>query len=160
MYTVTQKALTDCTLKTMGHTISFWVAFTIFRVPSSGMIYKLHETNNDIFISHCFQCTVPLVCVHICMVIFVNIFSSIIMHSLYEANKMNTYRVGHVCLSVHMIQPENQWTALGEICLGVCVTGVYPKIIIFNFLPLVIIKWWTKNLPHGIKTSNTCNRVI
>jgi hypothetical protein len=38
-----------------------------------------------------------------------------IMRSLHNVHEMNTYRAGHVCLSIRVIQLENRWTDLDEI---------------------------------------------
>jgi hypothetical protein len=45
-----------------------------------------------------------------------------------------------------MIQLENLRPDLDEIWHGCYATGGYPKLILFNFLQLVIPAWWTNEL--------------
>jgi hypothetical protein len=72
------------------------------------------------------------------------------MRSLHDLHEMNTYRAGHVCLSVrlsvHIIQLENLWTDVDEICYGRYAIGVYPKIVLSNFLQSVIPTWQANKL--------------
>jgi hypothetical protein len=63
------------------------------------------------------------------------------MHSLYDVHEMNAYRADHVYLSVRAIQLENRLTDLDDIWYGRYATGVYPKIILLNFLQSVIPTW-------------------
>jgi hypothetical protein len=56
---------------------------------------------------------------------FTEVSKHIIMHSLHDVHEMNTYRAGHVCLSVRMIQLENYWFNLDEIWCGCYATGDY-----------------------------------
>jgi hypothetical protein len=69
------------------------------------------------------------------------------MRYSHDVLEMNAYRAGHVCLSVcpsvRMIQLENRWTDLDEIWYGRYATEDYPKIILFNYLQLVIPTWRT-----------------
>jgi hypothetical protein len=50
------------------------------------------------------------------------------MRSLHNVHEMNAYRVGHVCLSIRMIQLENHWMDLDEIWYGRYAIGDYPKL--------------------------------
>jgi hypothetical protein len=72
------------------------------------------------------------------------------MRSLHDVHEMNAHRAGHVCLSfrlsARMIQLENSWTDLGEIWYGRYAIGNHPKIVLCNFLLLVIPEWRTKKL--------------
>jgi hypothetical protein len=70
------------------------------------------------------------------------------MHSLDDVHKMNAYRVDHVCLvylsiclKVHVIKVKNHWMDLVEIWHGHYAIGVCLKVILFNFLQLVISTW-------------------
>jgi hypothetical protein len=40
-----------------------------------------------------------------------------------------------------MIQLENQWKDFYENWNGGCAIGDHPKIVLFKFLPSIIIKW-------------------
>jgi hypothetical protein len=64
-----------------------------------------------------------------------------ILRSLHDVHEMNAKRAGNVCLSVRMIQLENRWTDLDEICYGRYATGDYAKIVLFDFLQKVIPTW-------------------
>jgi hypothetical protein len=70
-----------------------------------------------------------------------------VMCSLHDVHEMNAYRLAtSVCLSVHMIQPENHWTDSEEIWYELYAIGDYPKIILFKFIHSVIPKWQTNKL--------------
>jgi hypothetical protein len=68
------------------------------------------------------------------------------MRSLHDVHEMNAYRAEHLSLSVRMIQFENRSTDLNEIWYGCCAFGIYPKIVLFNFLQSVIPTWRTNKL--------------
>jgi hypothetical protein len=50
--------------------------------------------------------------------------------------------------TIHMIHLENHWPDLDDIWYGCCAIGVYPNIILFSFLQLVV------------PTCTICNRAI
>jgi hypothetical protein len=58
--------------------------------------------------------------------------------SLHTVHEMNTYRTGHVCLHVRMIQLENRWTDLDDIWYERYAIEDYHKIVLHNFLQSVI----------------------
>jgi hypothetical protein len=67
------------------------------------------------------------------------------MRSLHFVYEMNAYRTAAFCLSVHMIQFDNQWTDFDEIWCGPYVT-VYLKIVLLNFLQPKNQHWGRSNL--------------
>jgi hypothetical protein len=68
------------------------------------------------------------------------------MRSLHNVHEMNANRADHVCLSVRMIQLDNLWTDLDEIWNGYYAIGIFPKIVLFNFLQSIIPTWRTNKL--------------
>jgi hypothetical protein len=60
--------------------------------------------------------------------------------------QMHIGLVMSVCLSVRMIQLENRWMDLDEILSGHYAIGDYRKIVLVNFLQLVIPTWRTNKL--------------
>jgi hypothetical protein len=74
---------------------------------------------------------------------YIHIKIMLIMRSLHD---MNAYSADYVCLSINMIQLKNCWIDIDEIWYGLYAIGVYPKILLFNFLQLVIPIWWTNEL--------------
>jgi hypothetical protein len=74
------------------------------------------------------------------------------LHVMHEINiyiYIHAYRAGHVCPSVRMIHLENRWTDLDEIYYGHYDIGDNPKIVLFNFLQLVIPTWRTNKFVKG-----------
>jgi hypothetical protein len=67
-----------------------------------------------------------------------NIFIFVIMRSLHEVHERNAYKADSVYPSVRKIQLENHWRELDEIWYGSCAIGNYTKIILLDFLPMVI----------------------
>jgi hypothetical protein len=65
---------------------------------------------------------------------FIFTFFIVIMRSLHDVHKINSYRAGHVCLSVRMIRQENRLTDLDEIWYGRYAIVVCPKIVFPNVL--------------------------
>lgn len=65
---------------------------------------------------------------------------------LAHSQEMNANRVGHVCLSVRVIQLEKRWTYLDEIWYWYYSVREYPEIVIFNFLLSVMQTCWTDKL--------------
>jgi hypothetical protein len=59
--------------------------------------------------------------------------------------------------SIHMIQLENCLTDMDEVLYGI---GVYPKIVLFNFLQLVILTWQMNELLMLVDTSAPYNGII
>jgi hypothetical protein len=58
---------------------------------------------------------------------------------------MNTYRAGHVCLPVCIIQFKN-WMDLDEIWYGYYAIGHYSKVVLFSFPQLIIPTWQANKL--------------
>lgn len=61
------------------------------------------------------------------------------MHFLHDVHEMNACRSAMsvrpcIRISVLMIQLQNHWTDLDEIWYGLYIIGVYPKIVVLNFL--------------------------
>jgi hypothetical protein len=81
------------------------------------------------------------------------------VRSLHYVHEIIAYRANHVCLSlrlsVRMIQLENRWTDLDDIWYGSYAIGIYPKIVLFNFLQSAIPIWRTSELVSAIDTIAT-----
>jgi hypothetical protein len=73
-------------------------------------------------------------------------YYSIFMRSLHDVHEMNAGLVMSVCLSIRMIQLESSWTNLDEMWYGCYAIGDYPKIVLYNFLQLVIPTWQVNKL--------------
>jgi hypothetical protein len=65
----------------------------------------------------------------------------LIMHSLHEMNAYRADYIFYVHPSVRMIPIENRWMDFDEIWHGRYAIGVSPKIVLFDFLHLVIPIW-------------------
>jgi hypothetical protein len=63
------------------------------------------------------------------------------MHSLHDVPDMDTYRADRVCLSVGMIQLDNQRKDLNKIWFG-CYARVFPKIVLFNVLQSAVREYY------------------
>jgi hypothetical protein len=61
--------------------------------------------------------------------------------------EVNAHTAGRVCLPVSpsagMIQLKKCWADLDKISHGLYAICVYPKIVLFEFLQLVILTWRT-----------------
>jgi hypothetical protein len=93
-------------------------------------------------------CSSPQIHVHVCvrasvcvlvLKMIMNKPTLFIMHFLHDVHEMNACRSAmSVCpcirMSVLMIQLQNHWTDLDEIWYGLYIIGVYPKIVVLNFL--------------------------
>jgi hypothetical protein len=69
------------------------------------------------------------------------------MSSLHDVHEMNSYRAGHVCLSVRLHHSIREpLDGFGWNLVWTYATGVYSKLVLLNFLQLEVPRWQTNEL--------------